>query len=143
MKIHPEHIPAVLTVPLISLYSPGPTESTLLMVLLISVGIDLVTGLLSSYKRKEPITSNRLGYTSIKLIAYFGLYLVVKAVAYICGSVLDAQQIGSVLTTAVLSFNVLRESLSILENCESLGVKLPKMLKKLMGRLEEEINDSE
>lgn len=127
---------------IVSLFSPSQTEGLMILLVLILVLADLLTGISASIKQKVPITSNKLQGTSNKILGYFGLYLVVKATAFVALSLLGGETVGSALCSIVLGFSVLREAGSVLENVQKLGVPLPKRLLKVMGRLEDEM-DSE
>ena len=127
---------------IVSLFSPNETEGLMILLVLILVLADLITGISASLKQKAPITSNKLQGTGNKIQGYFGLYLVVKATAFVALSLLGGETIGSALCSIVLGFSVLREAGSVLENVQRLGVPLPKRLLKVMGRLEDEM-DSE
>lgn len=124
-------------------FIPGVLESNLLLCMFLLVFVDLVTGLGKAVKTGQPVTSNALGKTVNKILAYFGVYILALVVAYIAANVFMMGSMVLLLVPVVLSFLCLREGWSIVENVEKLGVKLPKKLKRIMHGIMEEIESEE
>lgn len=128
------------TIPaLLALYLPTPVQIVLFGLLFVLIGFDFITGCMKSYKAKKPITSNAMGKTVNKMVAYFGLTLISFAVAFIAKEVLEIGIIADSFVALVLAFCNIRESYSILENLGKLGIKLPKFLINLMRTMEDQI----
>lgn len=121
-------------------FVPGPLESNLLVCMFLLVFVDLLTGLGKAVKTGQPVTSNGLGKTINKILAYSGVYILVLVVAYIAVHVFSMGA-AAILVPIVLSFVCIREGWSIIENIEKLGFKLPKKLKRIMKGIIEEIED--
>lgn len=106
----------------------------LLVFLLITMILDLATGIRAAYKRGEQITSSGLNHSINKSLSYFSLICVSIILQYISQNVLQLDL--QYLTTIVISFLLSREMLSIIENIQVLGFKIPTVLKRALNMLE-------
>lgn len=95
--------------------------------------LDTVTGVVAARVSGKPITSAKLGRVLVKLLAYASvLSVVATAVNHVPGA--NVAQGPSV--TGVLTFILLTESVSILENVRLMGLVLPFGLESwLAGRM--------
>lgn len=98
--------------------------------------IDYISGVFSAGIRRE--LSSRIGFAGICKKAL--IFLVVAT-----GNIADNVLLGgeSVLRTAVISFFIMNEGISILENALSAGIKVPPVLNKLIYMLKQKINDDD
>lgn len=88
--------------------------------LIIFIGIDIASGLLSAYIRKE-ISSSK----SFKGIARKVLILVMVGVSHLAG---QAMQLKFDLGTGVAAAYLFNEVISIMENCAKAGLFIPSIL---------------
>jgi len=88
--------------------------------------IDLLTGVLKSYKNGVPITSKRLRESVIKLGGY--MFLIT---ALIIASKYEAT--FAPVVKGVYIYFMLTEFKSIIENVEEMGVKVPQIVKSLIN----------
>lgn len=93
-------------------------ESKLILGLLLLVSIDMITGLTKAKINKQQISSARLSNTVLKLIIYFSLLIGSFVVTWAYPEYLP-------LHTVTLSFLILIEFKSILENVVEAGIILP------------------
>lgn len=100
----------------------------LLVFLLVTMVLDLMTGIRAAYKRGEQITSSGLNHSINKSLSYFSLICVSVILQYISQNVLELNL--GYLTTIVISFLLSREMLSIMENIQVLGFRVPGIIKK-------------
>lgn len=101
-----------------------------LIVLIIFMSLDYVTGLLRAYINKE--VSSNIG---LKGIARKGVILIVLIVAVLLDRLLNT---GTwVFRTLVCFFYIANEGISLLENCAGLGLKLPPQLLDALVQLGE------
>lgn len=104
------------------LYVFLPIKATLVVVLLL-VLVDLVSGVLASHKRGEPITSKGFQRTIVKLLVYLSVVMLGFLVEqYLTGDILPVVKIlGGMVGMTELK--------SVLENLEELtGIPLLKLL---------------
>ena len=110
-----------------------------LVVLLVVVISDYITGLIKAYTTRT--LSSRIGFTGIlKKLSYFVVVGVGMVVDYLISS--GIRQINaeftsdlSIVSIIVIIWLIINELLSILENLSDIGVPLPSFLKKLIERL--------
>lgn len=84
-----------------------------LLVMLLAVVLDFVTGLIKAWKLKEKVTSNRMRDTVIKLFLYCSTYLLVFAIAK--ATLWDAP-----LANVAASLILLTEAVSVCENVDAI-----------------------
>lgn len=84
--------------------------------------LDMVTGIAASRMKGGAITSARLSRTLGKLLAYGS---VLAVIAVVCRTVEGLDATHAALFTAAAALGILTEALSIIENAQALGVKLP------------------
>lgn len=102
-------------------------QSSALLALFILVLLDFLSGVSAAVYVKDPIRSAKIKHTAIKLTAYFS----VIAGAHLTESGLTSYL--AVLDETVLSFFLLTELISLLENIGKLGVDTPKgFIQKLL-----------
>ena len=99
--------------------------------MLIAMALDFLTGVRAAHKLGKQITSEGLNRTINKSLSYFSLVTISIILQSITKEVLK-QDFNS-LTTIVMCFILTREMLSILENIIVLGVKPPKIIKKILN----------
>lgn len=107
----------------------------ILLFLLISIALDFLTGVRAAHKKGLQITSDGLNDTINKSLGYFSLVCISIFLQAIAKEVLKTNI--DYLTTVVLCFVLTREILSIFENIVVLGVKPPKILKKVLNMVTE------
>lgn len=109
-----------------------------LIVLLIVVICDYITGMIKAYSTH--VLNSRIGFMGIvKKLSYF----IVVAVGMVCDYLISSglKQINtsigdlSIIAIIVIIWLIINELLSILENLSQIGVPLPTFLKKLLERL--------
>lgn len=131
-------IKTALTVFIASFVAYFSNVAAPLIVLLIVVICDYITGMIKAYSMH--ILNSRIGFTGIiKKLSYF----IVVAVGMICDYLLTSglKQINanigdlSIIAIIVIIWLIINELLSILENLSQIGVPLPVFLKKLLERL--------
>ena len=131
-------IKTALTVFIASFVAYFSNVAAPLIVLLIVVVCDYITGMIKAYSMH--ILNSRIGFTGIiKKLSYF----IVVAVGMICDYLLTSglKQINanigdlSIIAIIVIIWLIINELLSILENLSQIGVPLPTFLKKLLERL--------
>lgn len=100
----------------------------LVIVVLIFIFIDFITGMYASYKRKEPVISSKLK----KTIEKFAFY----SIAILCAHMFQIEMMPWIaLTNIVAGFIALVELLSIYENIRSItGLDLVKQVKDYILR---------
>lgn len=101
-----------------------------LLVMLLAVVLDFVTGLIKAWKLKEKVTSNRMRDTVIKLFLYCSTYLLVFAIA-------KATLWDVPLANVAASLILLTEAVSVCENVDAItGGKLglAAMLKRIRAK---------
>lgn len=107
----------------------------LLIVLLMFMGIDYVTGIMCAIK--EGTISSKTGFAGIcKKI----LILILVGMS----NMLDVYvlQTGSMLRTAALFFYISNEGVSILENAGKLGLPIPAKIKNVLAQLHDKAEDT-
>ena len=107
----------------------------LLIVLLVFMGIDYITGIM--YAIKEGTISSKTGFAGIcKKI----LILILVGMS----NMLDVYvlQTGSMLRTAALFFYISNEGVSILENAGKLGLPVPSKIKNVLAQLHDKAEDT-
>lgn len=103
----------------------GPT----MQVLVILIGFDILTGLISGYIKKSlDSTVGRRG------VAQKALILILCNVGSRSSSILN---IGFDVGSAIAGFYCVNELLSIVENCDGAGVPIPEFLKSAMKKVRE------
>lgn len=85
--------------------------SKVIFAVLFLIFVDLVTGLIASFKEKQPITSSGLSRTIAKVF----IYMTTIVLAYVCNTYL-MQDFGFPVESIVSGFIALTEMKSILEN---------------------------
>lgn len=98
------------------------SQGAALFALFILVLIDFVTGVASAKFLGEPIRSSKIKHTAIKITAYF----TVIAAAHLAEHGLS--HYIAFLDETVLSFFMLTEFISLLENMGRIGIATPKKL---------------
>lgn len=101
-----------------------------LLVMLLAVALDFVTGLIKAWKLKDKVTSNRMRDTVIKLFLYCSTYLLVFAIA-------KATLWDVPLANVAASLILLTEAVSVCENVDAItGGKLglAAMLKRIRAK---------
>lgn len=101
-----------------------------LLVMLLAVVLDFVTGLIKAWRLKEKVTSHRMRDTVIKLFLYCSTYLLVFAIAK--ATLWDAP-----LANVAASLILLTEAVSVAENVDAItGGKLglAAMLKRIRAK---------
>lgn len=107
----------------------------LLIVLLVFMGIDYITGIMCAIK--EGNISSKTGFAGIcKKI----LILILVGMS----NMLDVYvlQTGSMLRTAALFFYISNEGVSILENAGKLGLPIPAKIKNVLAQLHDKAEDT-
>ena len=101
-----------------------------LLVMLLAVALDLVTGLIKAWKLRQKVTSHRMRDTIIKLFLYCSTYLLVFAIA-------KATLWDVPLANVAASLILLTEAVSVAENVDAItGGKLgiAAMLKRIRAK---------
>ena len=106
------------------------TWDTTLAVLVCFMVLDYVTGLLRAYVNKE--VSSDVG---LKGIARKAVIFVVLIVAVLLDRLLNTG--NWVFRTLICYFYIANESISLLENCSTLGLPIPEKLKEALAQLKE------
>ncbi len=110
-----------------------------LVVLLIVVISDYITGLIKAYITRT--LSSRIGFSGIlKKLSYFVVVGVGMVVDYLISSGIKQINTGfggdlSIVSIVIIIWLIINELLSILENLSDIGVPLPSFLRKLIERL--------
>ena len=111
-------------------YLLGSDNYDLLLVMMILIVIDWVTGIGAAFKKGVPIRSFKLRKTSIKILVYLGLIIT----AQLCGTRLGLNDVDKLL----IAFYIATEAYSIIENADKIGVPVPTLFKAaIKGRLEQ------
>lgn len=100
----------------------GVQNYELLGLLGVLVVIDMVTGIMASFKLGHPISSRRALKTATKSV----VYLLFFSAAYITGSIVPPME--ALIVNGVLSFLAITEFLSVIENVAKMGYAIPKKL---------------
>ena len=138
-EITANSIKAAITVFFASFVAYFANVAAPLVVLLVVVISDYITGLIKAYTTRT--LSSRIGFTGIlKKLSYFVVVGVGMVVDYLISS--GIRQINaeftsdlSIVSIVVIIWLIINELLSILENLSDIGVPLPSFLKKLIERL--------
>lgn len=104
----------------------------ILVIPLILMGLDILTGFINAWKGKE-IDSSKL---RDGIVHKFGEMIIIILSLFLQYSLGLPKEIS----TFIAIYIVIMECISILENCEKLGVKIPKWLK---GRLKKVVEEGE
>ena len=106
-----------------------------IILLIVFIVIDYISGVASAYVNKT--LSSSVGFKGI--VKKILIFLLVGM-----GHILDITVLGEgeMIRTAVILFYVANEGLSILENCASLSLPIPEVLKKALAKITEQ-NDPE
>ena len=106
-----------------------------IILLIVFIVIDYISGVASAYVNKT--LSSSVGFKGI--VKKILIFLLVGM-----GHILDITVLGEgeMIRTAVIFFYVANEGLSILENCASLSLPIPEVLKKALAKITEQ-NDPE
>ena len=94
-----------------------------MIVVIILICIDIALGLLNGFLKKE-ITSARSFIGMFKKVSIIGVTYAVK---------ITEQYTHEDILDIVIYFFVITEIISIIENCEKLGVPMPDFLKKFFN----------
>lgn len=116
-------------------YCYGSNRTTLNS-LIVFMGVDFVLGILTAiFKKSTKSKTGKLNSHSmwVGLLKKFAT-LIICFLAYRMDIILNLDMI---FNACVMSF-IVNEVLSIIENCENLGVKIPKKLSEILDKLEEE-----
>lgn len=106
----------------------------LILALVIFVSVDYVTGVMCAWVEKK--LSSEVGAKGItKKVTIFLLVAI--------ANIIDTQIIrdGSGIRTAVISYYLMNEGLSITENAARLGLPIPKKLRSVLEQINEEETD--
>lgn len=106
----------------------------LILALVLFVSVDYFTGIMCAWVEKK--LSSEVGAKGItKKVTIFLLVAI--------ANIIDTQvlQSGSGIRTAVISYYLMNEGLSITENAARLGLPIPKKLKSVLEQLNEEGTD--
>lgn len=106
------------------------TWDTALMVLVVFMVFDYVTGLLRAWINKE--VSSDVG---LKGIARKAVIFIVLIVAVLLDRLLNTG--AWVFRTLICYFYIANEGISLLENCAGLGLPIPDKLKEVLAQLKE------
>lgn len=121
-------------------YALGSFDSLLIM-FLIFMGIDYLTGCIVAVLKKSPKSKN--GGLSSKV----GFVGICKKVTMLCaviiGSIVDHYANLNIFRNAIIGFYCANELLSITENFQLLGVKTPKIFKKILKMFNHDDEESE
>ncbi len=125
----------ILWVGAITGYLLGSDSYELLIILLVMIVIDWVTGIRAAFKSGEKIKSSVIGRTAEKIIGYFALIIVAK----LFGTMAHMEG----LQKLVIAFYIAKEAYSIVENAKKMGIPVPAVFEKAIeGKLRED-NSSE
>lgn len=102
----------------------------ILIIPLILMGFDILTGFINAWKKKE-IDSSKL---RDGIVHKFGEMIIIILSLFLQYSLGLPKEIS----TFIAIYIVIMECISILENCEKLGVKVPKWLKERLKKVVEE-----
>lgn len=107
----------------------------LFKLLLVFLIIDYITGILSAiYNRK---LNSKVGAKGIiKKIGYIFIVIVASLLDLLLGDT------GKIRDIVIYMF-IVNESISIIENWTKMGIKIPRILKKSINDLENEVDDNE
>ncbi len=102
-----------------------------IILLIVFIVIDYISGVASAYVNKT--LSSSVGFKGI--VKKILIFLLVGM-----GHILDITVLGEgeMIRTAVIFFYVANEGLSILENCASLSLPIPEVLKKALAKITEQ-----
>ena len=103
----------------------------LIYALTVFVCIDYLTGIMVAVVERK--LSSEIGFRGIfKKVVIFCLVGI--------GSIMDKELLknGSVLRTAIIFFYIANEGISILENVGTIGLPIPKKIKKILEKFKEE-----
>jgi len=118
---------------------PGDVVKSMVIGLGLLVVMDTLTGIRAAVKQGDPIKSGQWGILD-KTLAYTSIIAVFAVVGR---NVPGLESYFSTGLAAVLTFMLLREAVSILENVSKLGVNLPPaLLDKLRGKANTGHNDN-
>ena len=104
-------------------------EKWILLFPLVLIAFDVITGFIKGFANKEVSSTVMRKGLAKKLCEV--LLIVVSIVACI------ALSIPSVFTTVVSSYICVMEAVSIIENLDSLGVPIPKILREAISKAKE------
>lgn len=107
-------------------YCLGGENYNALIILLVLIVIDFVTGVIASYKINNAIRSAKLPATAIKTVVYFSIIVTSR----LTGNVLDLPSIEKL----IIMFYVATEAYSIIENAHLLGIPIPQMFQDAIKR---------
>lgn len=105
--------------------------------------LDTLTGVVAVVCERErgetgaPISSARFGRVLVKLLAYFS---VVSVVAIGNNAIPGAKELEGASVTAVLTYIVVTEGISVLENVQRMGFKVPLGIDKWLKDRTEDVN---
>ncbi len=102
---------------------------SLFFVASVLIAFDTATGVAAATKRGEPIRSRALAKTLWKLTGYA---IAVTTVWLMLGTVDALSTIQEEVAVAILSFVVVIEGWSIIENLDFLGIKIPPAIRNLL-----------
>ena len=103
----------------------------LLWMLLAFIVADFVTGIMKAYKKDGRVNSSKLRDGGFKKS---GIIFVV-VLGYMLSALFSDENF--VIYHAVQAYYIYTELISILENLEELGVRLPKILENILGKKQE------
>lgn len=102
----------------------------ILIIPLILMGFDILTGFINAWEKKE-IDSSKL---RDGIVHKFGEMIIIILSLFLQYSLGLPKEIS----TFIAIYIVIMECISVLENCEKLGVKVPKWLKERLKKVVEE-----
>lgn len=112
--------------------------------MIVAVGLlillDLITGITLALQNKRLITSKAFSQTLVKCIGYGA---VIGMTALLVKNISMFDDISQPTLTSVLTLILLTEALSVLENVNAMGIKLPFGLNKRLKRKLSELRDEE
>lgn len=111
-----------------------PEFQRTMIVMTVTILVDIVTGLLNAFAKKEIKSSTMREGLTRKFGYIFGV-----VIAYFIGTMMNAQNAFGIGTAGLIIAN---EAISVTENLGALGIPLPKFFTKFLETLKEKY-DSE
>ena len=106
----------------------APLKATIIVVWLLIV-LDIITGMIASYKKKEPITSKKFSRVLTKMLSYLILIIASFVADEFIFTYLETHWISRIIASAI----TIGELISIIENANVMvGGKFIKILKILI-----------
>lgn len=111
----------------------------LILPLVVLVILDTATGIAAARKKGESIQSLKLGDATNKLLGYLSLHVVTIILAAIAAAI--GLTWAAFLTILVVVYMIVRESWSILENVDIMGIDVPPALRRLLRAVDEAVDE--